>query len=160
MNYYDSISISKQNFINFNNSIKNLSKYSQLRNNNFCHISSEYSNINSKKDLFKNELKDEFGKSLSNIINKIRDERKTNNFIKELKINNKLIKSKKAIRFSFSQEKKERNEYLNDEFYSPIKYNNRFLLENLDKMKSKNIINKNNSFDIFKSKNNLNILNL
>jgi hypothetical protein len=153
MNYYDSISISKQNFINFNNSIKNLSKYSQLRNNNFCHISSEYSNINSKKDLFKNELKDEFGKSLSNIINKIRDERKTNNFIKELKINNKLIKSKKAIRFSFSQEKNERNEYLNDEFYSPIKYNNRFLLENLDKMKSKNIIKSNNSFDIFKSKN-------
>ena len=71
-----------------------------------------------------------------------------------------MIKSNNAIRFSFSQEKNERNEYLNDEFYSPIKYNNRFLLESLDKMKSKNIIKKNNSFDIFKSKNNLDILDL
>ena len=153
MNYYDSMRSSINKYIYFNNSIKNLSKYSQLRNNNFCPFSSEYININSRKDLFKNELKDEFGKSLSNIINKIRDERKTNNFIKELKINNKLINSKKAIRFSFSQEKNERNEYLNDEFYSPIKHNNKFLLESLDKMKSKNIIKKNNSFIIFKSKN-------
>lgn len=160
MNYYDSMKNSKNNYINFNNSIKNLSKYSQLRNNNFCLLSSQYSNINSKKDLLKNELKDEFGKSLSKIISKIKEERKTNNFIKELKINNKLIKSNNAIRFSFSQEKNERNEYLNDEFYSPIKYNNRFLLESLDKMKSKNIIKKNNSFDIFKSKNNLDILDL
>ena len=160
MNYYDSMKNSKNNYINFNNSIKNLSKYSQLRNNNFCQLSSQYSNINSKKDLLKNELKDEFGKSLSKIISKIKEERKTNNFIKELKINNKLIKSNNAIRFSFSQEKNERNEYLNDEFYSPIKYNNRFLLESLDKMKSKNIIKKNNSFDIFKSKNNLDILDL
>ena len=160
MNYYDSMKNSKNNYINFNNSIKNLSKYSQLRNNNFCLLSSQYSNINSKKDLLKNELKDEFGKSLSKIISKIKEERKANNFIKELKINNKLIKSNNAIRFSFSQEKNERNEYLNDEFYSPIKYNNRFLLESLDKMKSKNIIKKNNSFDIFKSKNNLDILDL
>ena len=161
MNYYDSMRSTIKSYINFNNSIKNLSKYSHLRNNNFCPFSSEYNtNINSGKDLFKNDIKDEFGKSLSNIISKIRDERKTNSFIKELKINNKLIKPKKAIRFSFSQEKNERNEYLNDEFYSPIKYNNRFLLESLDKMKSKNIINKNYSFDTFKSKNNLNILNL
>jgi len=160
MNYYDSMSSSIKNYINFNNSIKNLSKYSQLRNNNFCLISSENNNINSKKDLFKNELKDEFGQNLSNIIKKIRDERKTKNFIKEFKINNKSTKSQKGIRFSFSQEKNERNEYLNDEFYSPLIYNNRLLLESLDKMKSKNIVKKNNSYDIFKSKNHWNFLNL
>ena len=61
LNFYDSMGSSLKNYINFNNSIKNISKYSQLRNNKCCLISSEYYNINSKKDFFKNEIKDEFG---------------------------------------------------------------------------------------------------
>ena len=110
-----------RNNIKFINSLNNATYYYNNNINNTSPILTEF-NLSNDKKLFEPKIyKDTIKRTLSNVIYAMRDERNTNKFIKELnKNNNKNYNSNKIIRFSFSKDK---NEELNDEFYSPL--NNR-----------------------------------
>ena len=101
-----------QNNIKLNTPINN---YNYISNNNYTPLLTDY-NINKKKDLLKSNNKS--SKSLSNVIYAMREERKTNQFIKDFHLNNNINNNSNIItNFSFNKGKME----LNDGFYSPLK---------------------------------------
>ena len=111
--FHKSLSNHKQN----NNHLNHCS-----RNKELSPALTEYSiknNNNKKNSPSTNLFKTQLCKSLSKIVNSIREERKTCKFIKELNKSKKLcINSNNNNRFSFSGHK---NEDIIDEFYSPSK---------------------------------------
>ena len=140
INIYNSINGSIKNYKKFNN----IHNCVFMRNNNFSPKSIECNYMTYQQNKYKPKLnKNLTGKSISNIIYAIRDERKTNQFIKELNRNNKLNNSFKNIRFSFSNEK---NDLLTDEFFSSINFfnGNNFFSVNEENYPRKNSYSKNN----------------
>ena len=103
-----------------NNCLNNANKKTNSKNNAKSQIITEYNiKYNKKNDCSSDLFKIKISKSLSNIINSIREQRKTNKFIKDLNKNNTFgNSSNKHIKFSFSPNKDEDS---NDEFYSPNK---------------------------------------
>ena len=159
---------SYSNYYRYNNNTLNRFKNkSKSRNNNeYSQVLTEYNKRNKKNECSADLYKISISKSLSNIINSIRDERQTNKFIKDLNKNKKL--GKKQLKFSFSQNKEDDSV---DEFYSPNKNKiNIFQYREAKKLSNNKKINyfikKNISSDNFKMglrsskyKNNYNIIN-
>ena len=103
-----------------NNCLNNCINKTNSKNNITSPIITEYNiKYNKKKDFSSDLFKIKISKSLSNIINSIREQRQTNKFIKELNKNKTFgNNSDKHIKFTFSPNKDEDS---NDEFYSPNK---------------------------------------
>ena len=149
------------NYTNINNAIRNkINSFTVInspifnRNNNFYPVLTDYNIDNNKKDFLKQD-KNIFCKSLSNAIFRMRDKRKTNQFIKDLDIKFKNFNSNNINTFSFN---KEIDDEINDDFYSPLKNrlinskrNNINFEKNYNKKKKINsFIKKNCSYDNFK----------
>ena len=150
-----------------NNTLNKFKNKSKSRNNNeYSQLLTEFNKRNKINECSSDLYKIKISKSLSNIINSIRDERQTNKFIKDLNKNKKL--GKKQIKFSFSP-KKDDDSF--DEFYSPNKNKiNIFQYREAKKLSNNKKINyfikKNISSDNFKiglrnqkHKNNYNTIN-
>ena len=143
---------SYSNYNQYNNNILNkIKNKSKSRNNNEnSHVLTEYSKRNRQNECSSDLYKIKISKSLSNIINSIRDKRQTNKFIKDLNKNKKL--GKMQLKFSFSENKDDDSV---DEFYSPNKNKiNIFQFKEAKKLSNNKKINyfikKNISSDNFK----------
>ena len=133
-----------------NNTLNKLKNKAKSRNNDYSPAITEYNKKTKQNESTSDLYRIKFSKSLSNIINSIRDERQTNKFIKDLNKNKKL--GKNELKFSFSQNKDEDS---NDEFYSPNKNKiNIFQFKEAKKLSNNKKINyfikKNISSDNFK----------
>ena len=139
----------KSDFINYiNNSVnnnhtkfnKNLKINSNYFNNDLSPTikGNNFKNKNNSK-LYYNKIL----KSASNYLDSMKEERKTNNFIREL---NKKNSTNYSSRFSFDKENIDNN----DEFYTNLKLNkiqeNIILFQNMNNEKNKKILKKKNSF--------------
>ena len=114
---------SYSNYKLYHENLNNFSKKSNSRNKEIVPVLTEYNVKHRKKNDSSNDLsKIKISKSISNLINSIREKRKTIKFIKELN-NNKQFgnNSNKHIRFTFSSDKDDDS---SDEFYSPNKSKN------------------------------------
>ena len=99
-----------------NNTLNKFKSKTKSKYKDYSPVLTEYNKNKIKNESATDLFKIKMSKSLSNIINSIRDERQTNKFIKDLNKNKK--SGKEHLKFSFSQNK---DDDLNDEFYSPNK---------------------------------------
>ena len=111
---------SYSNYKQYHDYLNNCSNNKNIKNNGISPILTEY-NIknNQKKDCSPDLLKIKISKSLSNVINSMREQRKTSKFIKDLNKSKKIgNNSNKQIKFTYSSNN---NDDDFDEFYSPNK---------------------------------------
>ena len=99
-----------------NNTLNKFKSKTKSKYKDYSPVLTEYNKNKIKNESATDLFKIKMSKSLSNIINSIRDERQTSKFIKDLNKNKK--SGKEHLKFSFSQNK---DDDLNDEFYSPNK---------------------------------------
>lgn len=147
---------SYSNYKKYQDFLHNLSNKQNSRNNGIYTALTECNNNNNSKkndcslDLFKIKI----SKSLSNVINSMREQRKTSKFIKDLNKNKSLgDKKSKHIKFTFSPSE---NDDYSDEFFSPCKSKiNTMRLKDINKLSNNKKINyfikKNNNFFISKN---------
>ena len=148
-NFYNNSNKSIKNHVRFINSL-NKANYYFNRNNDMTPMLTDY-NVNNDKVLFKPKIfKETIKRTFSNALFAMRDERNTNNFIKELNKSNKNYNSNKVIPFSFNKENSE--EFNNNLFKSTLKKNGSSLLLG-DKGSKINTFYKNNDYSYYKTNN-------
>ena len=135
---------SYSNYKQYHDYLNNCSDNRNIMNNGICPVLTEYNIKNNKNnDSSIDLLKIKMSKSLSNIINSIREQRKTSKFIKDLNKNKKFSNNyNKQIRFTFSSN----NVDDFDEFYSPNKSK-----INIIQFNEKNKLNDNKNYFIKKN---------